>query len=242
MRRASLSLLAGLALAGCVETTPPYPAGSGPSPVPSAAPSSGGPSRAGSVSVSDFAAVVSRIEPVAEQECRTRARGANCDFQFVVDRDPSAPSNAYQSLGPDGRPVLTVNAALIADVYNTDELAFVLGHEAAHHISGHIARTQETAMTGALLGGVLIAAIGGDPNSVRTAQDIGASVGARTYSKSYELEADQLGTIIAYRAGYDPLRGAEFFTRIPDPGDRFLGSHPPNTQRIETVRRTMSTL
>ncbi len=46
-----------------------------------------------------------------------------------------------------------------------------------------------------------------------------------------------IGTVIAHRAGFDPVRGAEFFARIPDPGNRFLGTHPPNSARIETVRR-----
>lgn len=48
--------------------------------------------------------------------------------------------------------------------------------------------------------------------------------------------------MITRRAGYDPLRGAEFFTRIPDPGDQFLGTHPPNAQRIDVVRQTMANL
>ena len=55
-------------------------------------------------------------------------------------------------------------------------------------------------------------------------------------------EDDALGTIITQRAGYDPIRGAAFFTRIPDPGDRFLGTHPPNASRIEIVRRTAAGL
>ena len=83
---------------------------------------------------------------------------------------------------------------------------------------------------------------GGGSDAVRNAQRLGAQVGARTYSKEFELEADALGTIITSRAGYDPLRGAEFFTRIPDPGDKFLGTHPPNAERIATVRRTAAGL
>ena len=67
--------------------------------------------------------------------------------------------------------------------------------------------------------------------------EIGAVVGARSYSKEFELEADALGTVIAARAGFDPVRGAEFFLRIPDPGNRFLGTHPANAERIATVRR-----
>ena len=123
-----------------------------------------------------------------------------------------------------------------------DELAFVLGHEAAHHIAEHIPRQQQTALTGALVLGVLTAATGGDASAVRNAQDLGGTLGARRYAKDYELEADALGTILAWDAGYDPERGAAFFARIPDPGNQFLGTHPPNARRIETVRLTLNGL
>jgi predicted Zn-dependent protease len=128
--------------------------------------------------------------------------------------------------------------ALIADARNADELAFVLGHETAHHIAGHIGRQQQNAVAGAVIFAGLATLCGGDASAVETAQRVGAQVGARTYSKNFELEADALGTIITSRAGYNPLRGAEFFTRIPDPGDKFLGTHPPNAARLDTVRRT----
>nr|WP_252729724.1 M48 family metallopeptidase [Pacificibacter marinus] len=198
--------------------------------------------QSGPVTVESFAAIVRHVEPIAESECRARTQGANCDFKVVVDSNASAPANAFQSVDATGRPVLTFTVALLADLQNSDELAFILGHEAAHHIRGHLDRTQESAAIGGLLGGVLAAAVGADAATVETVQNLGATVGARRYSKSYELEADQLGTVIAYRAGYNPIRGAAFFTRIADPGDEFLGSHPPNDQRIETVRRTMATL
>ena len=42
--------------------------------------------------------------------------------------------------------------------------------------------------------------------------------------------------MITKRAGYNPVRGAQFFTQIRDPGDRFLGSHPPNAARIQKVK------
>ena len=54
--------------------------------------------------------------------------------------------------------------------------------------------------------------------------------------------SNALGTVLTWKAGYDPERGAAFFARIPDPGNRFLGTHPPNAARIETVRRTLATL
>ena len=152
------------------------------------------------------------------------------------------PANAFQSLDENGRPVVTFTVALIAETRNADELAFVLGHEAAHHIAGHLARQRQNAAAGAIIFAELATLTGGTAADVASAQEIGAVVGARSYSKEFELEADQLGTIITYRAGYNPLIGAEFFARIPDPGNRFLGTHPPNAARMEMVRRTAAAL
>lgn len=188
-----------------------------------------------------FQAVQSRVEPVAERTCQSMTRGVNCDFRIVVDTRPGQPANAYQTLD-EGRPLIVFNLKLIEQARNADELAFVMGHEAAHHIEGHIARQQRNAEAGALIFTGLAAITGADAGGVQSAQRIGATVGARSYSKEFELEADALGTIITDAAGYDPLRGAQFFNRIPDPGDRFLGTHPPNAQRIEIVRKTAAGL
>lgn len=187
-----------------------------------------------------FSQMVRQVEPVAERECRARAPDLDCDFRIIVDDRANQPANAYQTLDNAGRPVLAFTLALIAEARNSDELAFVLSHEAAHHILYHLDRQNQNATMGAVVLGQLAAALtGAEEGAVRTAQQLGAAVGARTYSKNYELEADRLGTVITQRAGYDPLRGAQFFTRIPDPGNRFLGTHPPNSDRIAIVRRTV---
>lgn len=182
----------------------------------------------------NFAQVIRRVEPIAEQECKARAPQLNCDFKIVVDKRPNQPPNAFQTLERGGRPVIGFNVALLSEARNIDELAFVMGHEAAHHIKMHLRKQRETATGGAILGGILAAGLG-VPTDLGTR--LGGTIGARAYSKNNELEADALGTVIAKRAGFNPVRGAQFFARIPDPGDRFLGSHPPNAARIETVRR-----
>ncbi|KUF10212.1 M48 family metallopeptidase [Pseudoponticoccus marisrubri] len=189
-----------------------------------------------------FVEVVETVEPVAERECRARTTGVNCDFQIVVDDRPGQPPNAFQTEDRFGRPVVAFNLGLIAQARNADELAFVMGHEAAHHIQGHLGKTRESATVGAVIFSGIAAISGADEDGIRSAEQLGAAVGARSFSKEFELEADQLGTIIAARAGYDPVRGAAFFARIPDPGDRFLGSHPPNAARLEIVRRTAAGL
>ncbi|WP_297771343.1 M48 family metallopeptidase [uncultured Roseovarius sp.] len=233
-----ISVLGLLVLAGCVDVVDSGPV-ERPAPQDTPRPVAKAPTRA---QVQQFMTVVERVEPVAERECRARAPGLNCDFRIVVDDRPGQPSNAYQTVDRAGRPILAFTLPLIAQVRNRDELAFVMGHEAAHHISGHIPRQQQNAAAGAILLGGLAAITGANQSVVDQAVDIGAGVGARSYSKNFELEADALGTVITHRAGYNPVQGAEFFTQIPDPGNRFLGTHPPNAQRIDTVRRVAAGL
>ena len=228
-----IPLVLSIGLAGCVSTVEPSQP-SQPAPTKAAKKAPSVPTKA---DMNTFAQVVSRVEPIAERECRNRTKGANCDFRIVVDDRPGQPANAFQTLDKNGRPILAFNLALIADVRNRDELAFVMGHEASHHIAGHIPRQQQNAAAGAIILGGLATLVGAGSSVVDTAVDLGASVGARTYSKDFELEADALGTVITKRAGYNPVKGAEFFTQIADPGDRFLGTHPPNAKRMETVRR-----
>lgn len=224
------TLLCVLALAACGAPPPPTGMPSGQQSRPTiSTPTSG--------NLAQFRSVVASVRPVAERECRARTSNVNCDFRIVVDDRPGRTANAFQSIDQQGRPVLAFNLALIAEVRNSDELAFVMGHEAAHHISGHLDRQRNNAMAGAILLGGLAAMTGASQGAVQNATDLGAGLGLRTYSKDYELEADALGTIITRRAGFDPVRGAAFFTQIADPGDRFLGTHPPNAKRIETVRR-----
>ncbi len=228
---------AAVVLSGCVSTMPLPQA----NPVP-LAPQPASLQLSPNQAARNFVTVVANVEPVAEAMCRERTRGINCDFQIVVDDRPNQPPNAFQTVDRSGRPLLGFTVALIAEARNADEIAFVLGHEAAHHIAGHIPAQKQEAMTGAILGAILASASGAGPDAVRAAQDMGATVGARRYAKDFELEADALGTEIAFYAGYDPVRGAAFFDRLPDPGDQFLGTHPPNAARQDTVRRVVATL
>ena len=189
--------------------------------------------------IADFRAVVRRVEPVAERACRAMRPNLNCDFAITIDDRPNLPPNAYQTYSKSGRPLLAFTPALLRQMRNRDEIAFALAHEAAHHIEGHIAQTRTSAQTGALIGAVFGSVAGLDASGVELATNIGGTIGARRYSKNFELEADSLGARIAERAGYDALRGVLYFQDARDPGDRFLGTHPPNADRIRIVRQTV---
>jgi len=187
-----------------------------------------------------FTTVTRRVEPVAEQECRRRTQGLNCDFLIRIDPNPNAAPNAYQSLDRNGRPVITFTQRMLGQIANPDELAFVMSHEAAHHIRGHLARQAQNSALVSAGAGLITALVGGSAATVSTAQDVGGFVGARTYSKDFELEADELGTIITHKSGYRPSIGVRFFNRLPDPGDRFLGTHPANPDRVRVVQATIA--
>ena len=207
----------------------------------------------GGLAVSQYQRVVSRVEPVAEQFCRTQTADKpafECDVTIVVDtRMPY--SNAYQQY-VDGKPVVAFTLPLIADARNEDELAFVLGHEFGHHIGEHIKKQQQQAMAGALIAGIAMAyAQSGDTytpdyvkqQNIENSMSAGAAIGQMAYSQTYELESDVIGTYIAKAAGYDPVKGARFFARpeparTPNGALSFWGTHPSNEKRLATVIAT----
>ncbi len=234
--RAALLAVFLLGLGGCVAPTPLPPA------VPVSRPAAPLNAEAGRAAALTFLQVVATVEPVAEKLCRSRGEARICDFRIVVDDRPGQPPNAFQTLDNRGRPVIGFTLALIAEARNADELAFVLGHEAAHHIAGHIPKREEQALSGALLAGVLAAASGLSPDEVEAAQELGAATAARGYSREFELEADALGAEITWLAGYDAVLGSAFFDRLPDPGDRFSSSHPANSQRKAVIAATVRRL
>jgi len=213
-----------------------------PSPSPNSAPLPTAPRLSPAMAAQNFITVLRQVEPLAESVCLGAARQLNCDFQIVVDDRPGQPANAFQTVDDTGRPIIAFTLALIATAQNRDELAFIMGHEAGHHIAGHLARQQESAMQGAVLAGVMATLSGASQASIDRAANMGAGLAARRYSKEFELEADLIGTRIALAAGYDPVIGAAFFDRLPDPGDRFLGTHPANAARKALVLREAARL
>lgn len=230
-----------LALAGCAPvtvTSPEIPASTIPEPAPALV-NDGTPESAAKT----FVAVMRRMEPAVEREClQRRTQPINCDFQFVVDDRTGLEPNAFQTVDETGRPIIGLTLSLIAATRNGDEIAFVVGHEASHHVLNHLDRKSDAAAAGAVILGRIASVYGGDASAIETAQQIGASVGSRYYSRDWELQADYLGAIMTLHAGFDPINGARFFDRIPDPGDHILGTHPSRAARQAQVLRAVEDL
>lgn len=225
-------LLASVLLAGCIGT-----------PVPVARPSvdPGGAARF-ALSPQDVLEVAELVEAPATALCRAQLPRGRCDFAILLDRDPRLGPNAFQTEGQGGQPVVIVTLSLVALMQSRDELAFVLGHEAGHHIAQHIPAQRASAMEGAAVLGDLARQRGGTDRDIARAAQLGAVLGARRFSQGAEIEADIIGTVIAWEAGFDPERGAALFGRLPEPADAFLSTHPPNSARLAAVRETQAEL
>lgn len=245
MRRPFIAAALSLFVAGCSTYAPPD---GGPVATPAsvtprtAAP----PSRSVGRGVADYRQVAPRVARVAEAFCREELPGRParyCDFKVRLIDDPRAPPNAFQTIDRDGRPLLVVTTALLRQTGSADEIAFVMSHEAGHHIAQHLPKQQSSQMAGALILGALASAIGGEGGAssqqVREAMNLGGFLGGRVYSQGFELEADLVGAYIAARAGYDPDRGSLIFTRpaLSSGGDGLLSTHPPSPRRLGAIAR-----
>ena len=107
----------------------------------------------------NFAMALRRMRPVILETCAQATKKLNCDFYFELDSRSGAPPNAFQSIRSDGRPVLGFSLTLLMDMRSKDEMAFFIGHEASHHILGHLNKQRKSAKGGAMIFGVLAPAL-----------------------------------------------------------------------------------
>lgn len=131
---------------------------------------------------------------------------AGAQDAFTVTLLNSSVNNAFAI--PGG--YVYVTRQLTALMNNEAELAAVLGHEVGHVAARHSARRQQTATQNQLLGvlgQILSGVVFGDTALGRIGQQISSTVPALAtlrYSRSQELEADELGISYLGAAGYDP--------------------------------------
>ena len=196
-----------------------------------------------------FERVARRVEPHAEAMCRQETPDRDCDLTIRVDLDPRMPANAFQTVNSDG-PLIIVTSSLLQGTRNDDEVAFVIGHEAGHHIAKHIDKQKQQQLAGALILGAAAAYAGAGTydqasaqRNIEDAMNAGMAIGGIAYSQTYELEADLLGAYIAEAAGYDAEKGALLFARRDggsvagaDGAMSLWSTHPRSPQRVATVR------
>lgn len=142
-----------------------------------------------------------------------------------------------------GGPIF-VNVGTITAADKESELAGVMAHEMSHVYMQHsikgMEKEQMTQGIAGLLGGILGSVIGGAGGALANmgAQSVGGLLSLR-YSRKDEAQADAVGAIIMYKAGYNPRAMAEFFQKLEQQGGpggpQFLSDHPNPGNRVEAV-------
>lgn len=157
------------------------------------------------------------------------------DFHVI----PQKEINAFAL--PGGPMFVNVGAIMAAD--DEAQLAGVMAHEMSHVYMQHSAKQAgKQAFTQGILG-VLGAVVGGGAigSLARVGLQIGAGVVSLKYSRGDEAQADAVGAIIMYKAGYDPRALADYFQKIAGEGGsngpQFLSDHPDPGNRTAAIER-----
>jgi predicted Zn-dependent protease len=139
--------------------------------------------------------------------------------------------------------VIVVSEGMMRFVRSDDELAMILGHELAHITQGHVSRSaRNTVLLG--LGSLIVDAI--YPGIGRTAGQVG-QLFLNRFNQEQEREADRVGLLYAYQAGYDTTAAAQVMKRmaeeVPETATAgFFSSHPSSVERFEALERQAAQL
>jgi hypothetical protein len=149
-----------------------------------------------------------------------RIAGPHCPrIRAYVIRDPAF--NA--SMAANG--LMEIGTGLLLRLANEAQLAHVLGHEIGHYLRRHTMQRWEDFQAKAI--------------------NLRAEVGSlAAFSRDQEREADQLGSELMVKSGYDPREAprvwerlmAERAGRTTVPSNIFLATHPPTAERVAALR------
>ncbi|MFZ5496463.1 MAG: M48 family metallopeptidase [Verrucomicrobiota bacterium] len=161
------------------------------------------------------------------------------DWEFVVFDAPDQ-INAFAMAG--GK--VGVFTGLFKIVHNDDQLASVLAHEIAHVAAKHVNErlSQDMAIQGGglIVGGLMSTTGAGalTSNAVLGAYGLTGELGANSFDRKKEKEADHIGVIYMARAGFNPEEAARVIENLeqasagkPAP-PALLSTHPSYPERI----------
>jgi hypothetical protein len=137
-----------------------------------------------------------------------------------------------------------VNIGTIDAAQNEAQLAGVMAHEMSHVYMQHSAKQVRKNTLPSILAGIgqiAGAIVGGAGGAIASAGgQMAGGVLSLKYSRGAEAEADSVGAIIMYKAGYNPMELANFFEVLAKQGGsgpQFLSDHPNPGNRSEAIAR-----
>ena len=162
------------------------------------------------------------------------------NYTFAVTDQPFV--NAFAT--PDA--YIFITRGILAYFNSEDELAAVIGHEIGHVTGKHSTRRNRRVRLGELLGWLGSYASGS--GSIYNLSNNITQAAVAEYGRAYELEADETGTELIIKAGYNPRALLDSIQMLRD-HDRFetavknrrpiyhgiYGSHPAHAKRLNEL-------
>jgi predicted Zn-dependent protease len=189
----------------------------------------------------DSSPVSRYVQRVGSRLAGVIPRDRSWPYQFHVIQEKDI--NAFAL--PGGPIFINIGTILAAD--NEAQLAGVMAHEMSHVYMQHSVKqaTKESFAQGLLgiVGGILGAQGGAIPALARMGLQFGVGTLFLKYSRADEAQADAVGAIIMYKAGYDPRQLALFFQKLEQQGNggpQFLSDHPNPGNRVADIDREIA--
>lgn len=198
----------------------------------------------------DIKTIYKKILSAARAECiKGRQRTAEQCNRWVIQisNDPSFNAFAF------GENEIGVNTGVLS-LATPSEVAFVLAHEIGHHANNHIVESRNNQLLGAVIGGLAgvaaIDAVGAcderyqdcsyQEDFLESTMGLGQRVGALTYSRAQELEADKFAVNVILRSGFRIQDARSIMLFLGSTGGRrisstFGDSHPTGPERLVYV-------
>jgi len=190
----------------------------------------------------DNSALTQYVRQLGEKLVAVIPQQYSWPYEFHVI--PQKEINAFAL--PGGQ--IFINVGTITAASDEAELAGVMAHEMSHvymqHSAKQAGKTQTTSLIAGIAGAILGATTGGVWGQLAQA---GIQFGAQgiilKYSREDEAQADAVGAIIMYKAGYNPKAMADFFQRLAEQGGeppQFLSDHPNPGNREQAIKQEIA--
>jgi predicted Zn-dependent protease len=140
-----------------------------------------------------------------------------------------------------GGPIF-INVGTITAADNESELAGVMAHEMSHVYMQHSAKQMHKNSLPSILSGLgqIVGSMGGVGGALAgVGMQMAGGLWSMKYSRQDEAQADAVGAIIMYKAGYPPKAMADFFHKLEQQGGagpQLLSDHPNPGNRVEAVQ------
>ncbi len=183
--------------------------------------------------------VYDKVSAAAVPICsRLGIEGRSCVYEIELAK-PYSPLNAMA----DGKKII-VTPAMMRFAKDDAELAYVLGHEYAHNMMGHVSMMRKNVTIGSVVGTLLDVVAGTQGVSTGgVLSEAGAHAGVLVHSTQMEAEADYIGLYITHHAGYALDKAPAFWRRMSnrDPEGIFMSTtHPSNPERFVMLKKTIA--